>query len=109
MVTVSVMAGRAEFRAIFLTPPPPMLNSIRSAPGLALALVMAQRREPSPASWVLRTVKVLSSSRASRTSMLGRLREGVRRTRGVRVCLRQEKRENFIDASEGRWPDDGRL
>jgi hypothetical protein len=50
----------------------------------------------------------VSSSRASRVSKLGRKREGVRRPRGVRGFVRQEKRGNFIAASVGRWPDDGR-
>jgi hypothetical protein len=49
-----------------------------------------------------------SSSRFSRISKLGRLRRGVRRTRGDLVFLLGEKKENLIGASHGLWLDEGR-
>src|SRR3989442_1046307 len=58
MVTGSVMYGSDESGVMVCTPVPEMLNAMRSVPAVPLALVMAQRSEPSPLSLVLVTVNV---------------------------------------------------
>src|SRR5262245_46159355 len=76
-------------------PAPGMLKRMVSAPGLALALVMAWRNDPGPASLVLLTVKTAGAVRSSRRSNRGRA-EGQwaieRRERMVRVGSLGERR-----------------
>ena len=50
------MVGRADWGWIVWTPLPTIENAIVSAPGLALASVIACRKDPAPASAVVVTV-----------------------------------------------------
>jgi hypothetical protein len=54
MLTGSVIAGIAEV-GLIVCAPVPIAKSIVSRPGLALALVIASRKEPAPESPVLVT------------------------------------------------------
>src|SRR5262245_37066 len=56
MMTGSVMAGRADGGLVGRTPGAGMLKAIVSAPGAALAQMIAWRSEPRPESSVLMTV-----------------------------------------------------
>jgi hypothetical protein len=70
METVSVTSGSGVAGRIW-TAPLPMLNAISSGPVLALACVIASRREPAPVSAVVVTVKVENNCRPSRFSTTG--------------------------------------
>ena len=61
IVSASVMIGRTDASEIVWTPLPVMLKSIVSAPGLALASVIACRSEPAPLSLMLVTVYVVAA------------------------------------------------
>src|SRR5918995_411340 len=68
MVTASVISGSSELGKMVFTPCPRILKSMVSAPGVALAAVIASRRvhpfaahTPLPGSTVLLTVKVVEA------------------------------------------------
>src|SRR5262245_5664214 len=91
------MSGREEEGASVCAPPAPMLNSMRSAPGLALAARIACRKESRPSGGEVRsrgvvTTNVAGTTRSSSTSTDNRGR-GCRRRDDAAVLLRGENRE----------------
>src|SRR5437588_13087908 len=65
MIKGSVMLGKAERGTIVLTPLAGILKATVSRPGLVLALRMASRSEPAPASLVLMTVYVAAPAQSA--------------------------------------------
>src|SRR4051812_44163596 len=104
MTTASMIVSRSEPRAIVCWPVP-MAKMIMSAPGLALALMIACRSESGPESLTLRTWKVDGVTRHSRGTKVSR--ETRRRGAGrndERRLVRRFLENNIAEAPAGdRW------
>ena len=71
IVTVSVIAGKAEVKLMFWTPLAAMAKSMVSAPGVVFAVAIAARSDPEPALLVFVTWMTAGARRSSSPSTRG--------------------------------------